>query len=204
MLTSQFYKYFIDYDYILIYQLDAFVFSDELHHWCNQGYDYIGSPWYLDFDGSDRSIGLHAVGGNGGFSLRKVRSFIKTLSTFTVINKPQVIIRQYSHLGILGRTLRIPFIIGKTFGLRNNSFYLRKTFSSNEDKFYAFFASKINPDFKVAPVEESIKFSFECQPQRLYSLNGNKLPFGCHAWQKHNIDFWKPFIECFGYDLSFL
>ena len=45
MLSEDFYSQFTGYSYILIYQLDAFVFKDELQIWVNKGYDYIGAPW---------------------------------------------------------------------------------------------------------------------------------------------------------------
>ena len=45
MLAKEFYERFLDCTYILIYQLDAYVFRDELKEWCNKGYDYIGAPW---------------------------------------------------------------------------------------------------------------------------------------------------------------
>ena len=45
MLAEDFYRRFLDYKYILIYQLDAFVFKNELISWCNKGYDYLGAPW---------------------------------------------------------------------------------------------------------------------------------------------------------------
>jgi hypothetical protein len=45
MLSAAFYEAFIQYEYILIYQLDAFVFKDELSFWCNQDIDYVGAPW---------------------------------------------------------------------------------------------------------------------------------------------------------------
>ncbi len=45
MLSREFYLRFKNYEYILIYQLDAYVFRDELDYWCGQGYDYIGAPW---------------------------------------------------------------------------------------------------------------------------------------------------------------
>ena len=41
-----FYSAFRNYDYMLIYQLDAWVFRDELQMWCEKGYDYIGSPLF--------------------------------------------------------------------------------------------------------------------------------------------------------------
>ena len=45
MVERDFYKRFVEYEYILIYQLDAFVFRDELEQFCDYGYDYIGAPW---------------------------------------------------------------------------------------------------------------------------------------------------------------
>lgn len=75
MLAPDFYESFIDYEYVLIYQLDAFVFNDKLEYFCDCGYDYIGASW---------TPGLVAVSeedcrvihvGNGGFSLRRTRAF---------------------------------------------------------------------------------------------------------------------------------
>src|SRR6266487_2982895 len=45
LLSKPFYDRFRDYRYILIYQLDAFVFSDQLEDWCARGFDYVGAPW---------------------------------------------------------------------------------------------------------------------------------------------------------------
>ena len=42
--TQEFYLPFVEYEYVLIYHLDALVFSDQLIFWCRKGYDYIGSP----------------------------------------------------------------------------------------------------------------------------------------------------------------
>jgi len=44
MMSPAFYDAFKAFDYILIYQLDAFVFRDELEYFCSLGYDYIGAP----------------------------------------------------------------------------------------------------------------------------------------------------------------
>ena len=45
LMSPQFYETFSDFDYMLIYQLDAFVFYDALEEFCSLGYDYIGAPW---------------------------------------------------------------------------------------------------------------------------------------------------------------
>src|SRR5690606_37977430 len=44
MTFTGFYKKFEAYDFMLLYQLDAFVFEDWLVEWCRKGYDYIGAP----------------------------------------------------------------------------------------------------------------------------------------------------------------
>ena len=41
VLSEEFYRSFQHYTYMLIYQLDAYVFKDELLNWANKGYDYI-------------------------------------------------------------------------------------------------------------------------------------------------------------------
>lgn len=77
LLSEEFYDRFSQYEYMLIYQLDAFVFSDRLMEFCSLGYDYIGAPWPMNHR---YSIGRRAAKiGNGGLSLRKIDSVIKLL-----------------------------------------------------------------------------------------------------------------------------
>ena len=76
LLSKIFYKRFENFNYMLIHQLDAYVFKDELAFWCSNGYDYIGAPWFEDF--KDKGEELWKVG-NGGFSLRNIKSATKVL-----------------------------------------------------------------------------------------------------------------------------
>ena len=70
LLTSKkFYESFANYKFILIYHLDALVFSDQLAVWCARDLDYIGAPLFPSTD--TPNIRAPRVG-NGGFSLRKV------------------------------------------------------------------------------------------------------------------------------------
>lgn len=76
LLQQDFYRRFLDYDSILIYQTDAFVFSDRLREFCAMGYDFIGAPvgryvplWNL----------LGARIGNGGLSLRRPAACLRML-----------------------------------------------------------------------------------------------------------------------------
>ena len=46
MLTRNFYLFYKQYSHILIAQIDAYTFSDELIKWCKTGFDYIGAPCF--------------------------------------------------------------------------------------------------------------------------------------------------------------
>ena len=72
--------------------------------------------------------------------------------------------------------------------------YITSPEDFNEDTWWAVLIPQIY-NFKVAPLEDATKFSFEANPKRLYNENGNQLPFGCHAWEKYEPDFWERFIK---------
>lgn len=80
MMFTEFYKMFSDYgyDYILIHELDAFVFSNKLEYFCNLGYDYIGAPWPMMYAKSIDGKRLRV--GNSGFSLRNVKAHYNLLT----------------------------------------------------------------------------------------------------------------------------
>ena len=160
MLSADFYKRFINYDFMLIYQLDAYVFKDELGYWCEQGYDFIGAPWNR-YDFLRNKIHLIEAGVNGGFSLRKIPSFIKVLSDE---GNGKIILKDFISSG------------------------------RNEDGFFSIQAKMIDQTFKVAPYGVAMNFSFEYKPEKLYEMTGHKLPFGCHAWEKCNPQFWGKYI----------
>lgn len=195
MLSISFYKRFKPFNYILIYQLDAFVFKDELDEWCNKGFDYIGAPWVV----SEGNSFVISGAGNGGFSLRKISSQIRVLKCFKRVIPFWELYERYS-LNTRGRGYR--FKINEMLKLflhltvRNNTNY---RFNSNdyflEDDFWV----RCNDLFKwynVADVGSSIKFSFETHPSYLFKLNNNTLPFGCHAWNKYEYEcFWQNIIK---------
>jgi len=86
--SISFYKRFADsYQYLLMYQLDAFLFDDRIEYFCNLGYDYYGAPWkdgvasplFLFNRKLLKSWGPRFYVGNGGLSLRKLSSTIDLL-----------------------------------------------------------------------------------------------------------------------------
>lgn len=195
LLSPFFYRTFRKHEYLLIYQLDAWVFSDELEYWCSKGFDYIGAPWYESFGLPIEEPKILAVG-NGGFSLRKIKSHIRVLYSFSYISSPSEIWTNIfcNNVGVRRKLVNIfRFLSNVTF--RNNSFFLFNSHAGQEDGFWCFFAAKNFQWYKVADVESAIAFSFETHPEKLYILNNHKLPFGCHAWEKHNPEFWKSFVN---------
>lgn len=178
-----FYRKFSSFDYLLIYQLDAWVFRDELSSWCAKGYDYIGSPWFEHFGSVQTGDGLWKVG-NGGFSLRKVDIFLSMtlpLSAFSTIEAKN------------GAKHLFASIIQSFVNSIMLVYYIR--FSKvNEDVYFTMIAEKFTRQKVYIPdVLEAARFSFEQSPGYLYQLVGT-LPFGCHAWEKHEKDFWRDKI----------
>lgn len=79
LLNMNFYRVFSDYEYMLIYQLDGFVFSDRLQEFCDLSYDYIGAP--VPYIGWPK---MPSLIGNGGVSLRRIAKCIALLSHLDV------------------------------------------------------------------------------------------------------------------------
>ena len=82
LLSQQFYARFREFEYMLIYQLDAFVFVDLLQEFCSLGYDYIGGPWQLQNSLQQVRPGKYKIYhvGNGGFSLRRIEACCRLLA----------------------------------------------------------------------------------------------------------------------------
>lgn len=177
LLSHQLYAAFADYKYMLIYQLDCYLFSDRLLYWCNKDYDYIGAPWIASkntalkkilssFDNKNKKrrskIFFHV--GNGGFSLRKINTF----SFITKEFKPDI----------------------EKDLLRNP-----KDYKLMEDVFWSFKAPELFPKFKIPSYKKALKFSIDRKPELALKKNNNRLPFGCHGINKPKvIGFWKKNI----------
>lgn len=150
MLNREFYELFCSFEYILIYQLDAFVFEDRLIEFCNYDYDYIGAPWLRGVTVGKADTQKKIYVGNGGLSLRKVDAFLRIL--------------------------------------RAN---LEEKISIAEDVFWA---SQSSDTFRIAPINIALQFSIEVNVRVGFKMNKNRLPFGCHAWEKYDFRFWEKYI----------
>lgn len=192
MMLKDFYLRFKQYDYMLVYQLDAYVFRDELDIWCRKGYDYIGAPWFFDCKSHEEDAKLWKVG-NGGFSLRKIDTHIRILTRkLPVLGLRELIKRTRSFLP----KKRFGSIFVHLLGWHNTIDYYVRTYPYYEDFFWCEKIPSLKIDYKIPSAEEAIPFSFEKSPSYLYELNNNRMPFGCHAWQKYEYEsFWKNYIK---------
>ena len=191
MMQKMFYASFKSYRYILIYQLDAFVFKDELSYWCNQGYDYIGAPvetpWFEKYKENKDGIENWRVG-NGGFSLRKVEYFLNVLSRKLPLMKVKINnIFKYSELKK----------VANIFGWENTiNYYVNLEDKENEDVFYTVYLQDSYVPPKLPSVEIAALFAIEKSPSYMYERIGRHIPFGCHAFLKYEYEhFWKQYIE---------
>lgn len=187
MLSLTFYERFRHYRYMLIYQLDAYVFSDQLKEWCDKGYDYVGAPWMR------KNKQFHHTCGNGGLSLRHIDSIIQLLSLpaneklFSLRG-----LRSCYRKGSVWHKIK-GITLGLLMGARRNSVrYFIEEEGVTEDVFYS--AQKFDR-FRIPDSEEAMWFAFERYPSYLFQLTGGQLPFGCHAWHRFEYEeFWRTYI----------
>lgn len=196
LLSDWFYREFEDYTHILIYQLDSYVFKDELSYWTKKKYSYVGAPWFAD-NSNDNSVSEFMGVGNGGFSLRNVQDSIKVLTSNVKIRslKEHIINNKNSNKSFYVLRGIKHYLNSPTFKT------IKKNKHVNEDKMF-FLAAKRFKDFKIPLPEEALEFSFEKQPSKLYEMNNKQLPFGCHAWWTYDLGFYRSYIEKDGYNLS--
>jgi hypothetical protein len=183
LLSPLFYERFLDSEYILIYQLDAFVFKDELTEWCQKGYDYIGAPWIASLKKSIWAKFFNFVAkkfrtkkkngreqtffkvGNGGFSLRKVTSH------FSIAKNNKKFI--------------LDFLNAK-----------EKEIYAIEDVFWSLKAIEFDENFRIPDYKEALHFAIDRKPKIAFSLINNQLPFGCHGINKPKvIKFWSKILS---------
>ena len=66
-----------------------------------------------------------------------------------------------------------------------------KNYSGNEDRFWAIDVFNIYPKYKKPDVNEALAFAFEVHPRMCFTKSDHRIPFGCHAWWKHDREFWE-------------
>lgn len=174
MLAPDFYKTFLNYKFILIYQLDALVFKDELLYWCSMNYDYIGAP----------NLPHQNMAGELQF-LKNYSALLHFMSKYLLIN------HQVSNVGNGGFSLR------KT----RSCYWLLKILKKkaadweyNEDGFFKYWGNLLFPLFKLPDDRKALHFSVEHSPRESLVKLEHKPPFGCHAFEKFSLETWLQYM----------
>lgn len=202
LLSRAFYEAFAAYDFILIYQLDALVFSDRLLEWCDRGYDYVGAPWV---PGAHTPRHRVPAVGNGGLSLRNVRASLAVLDDAalarTFFYDPVTLASPLPNTPPLPpewrRGPRRQLLRVRAFNNWRRAVVraLLRPERIVEDEFWGLAAPRLHAEFRVAPDDEAMHFAFEGEPRVLFARLGGALPFGCHAWDRVDRAFWEPHLE---------
>jgi hypothetical protein len=185
MLSDEFYARFERFDYVLIHQLDALVFADQLIDWCKRGFDYIGAPWIKDpvlpalhsrvlfalkrrvYRWTDRQArrepGMHYTQyaysvGNGGFSLRRVSKMREVLARLST---------------------------------QADRYRRGDPAIHHEDLFFCVEANRFLTRVSTPGMREAAHFAWELQPSVAAQLTKGQLPFGCHGWNKLHRNEWR-------------
>ena len=183
-----FYEAFTSFDFIQIAQTDCWVFEDKIDYFASLGFDYIGAPWMEGgFDGNPQQK-LWKVG-NGGFSLRKVGTFLSIIDTIENGPEGKTPVFKNRRWGIKG--------VLKNLGIRNNlKHYVEE--APGEDIFWSIYVTQVfgNDIFKIADPKTAAHYSFEVHPEFLFrEITRGQLPMGCHNWKNNNPSFWKEYIK---------
>lgn len=206
MLSSDFYKTFLDYTYLLIYQLDCYIFQDNLDYWMNKNYDYIGAIRFKTISPNTEYFELWSAS-NGGFSLRRVNKFASILNSNKAMYGLKELYINLSYtlsckeIGIVGKLKSLlAFPLAYFFNYKNKIKEIIHNTGINEDHFIQVELIERTHLLTTIDVENAISFGWDELPDVMYERY-KELPMGVHAWSKSkkphekNFDFWKKFIE---------
>ncbi len=162
LLSEEFYRQFIDYEYMLIAQTDTYILNTDhtLEEFIGisreRSYDYWGAVWPEGPFGRPYTIKdrlkLMVVKepeklrvGNGGFSLRHI------INTINLIRRRKNLIDLYWRF--------------------------------NEDMFFSWFAYVPDDKYRAASEEEAYDFALETNIKE--ETEKGHIPYAVHAWEKH-------------------
>jgi len=156
LLDVQFYKFFENYTHILICQSDAIVLKPELHLWLKKEYDFIGAPWL------------------NGWEMK--------LITDKIPISEGIVCR--AHVGNGGLSLRNVKACIKLINEYPDIHLEWSKYGHAEDLFFSF-TGFISREFRIPNLMVASHFSHETQPETMFKLIGNNLPFGIHGHDKY-------------------
>lgn len=179
MLWPGFYERFADFEYLLICQTDAYVFADRLDYWSARGHDYVGAPWIAS-PRNAWNVGLQRLG-----------------NLFRPADKQE---QHYFRVGNGGFSLRRVAMMHRV--TREQQPLIEQLMAHRtdqnlhvEDKFFSLVAPRHYPDMLIPDYREAVDFCIDRRPHLALRINGGRLPFACHGFNKRNVrQFWQPIL----------
>lgn len=196
-LNKQFYKRFIVYEYMLLFELDCLIVKDNLSYWLNKNYSYIGAPTVkkslLHF--SNRAPRKLKYFCNGGFSLRKISHFINVLESdkFYFLNN-----YTWRELKRFKRILDFSNLYFKSKKSKNPSQFFARFFYLNEDVFWSYFAKLFDKNFKCpspSNLQYMANFAIDTGPEFVRTQINEKHPFAYHKLFAYNLKLWQDLTK---------
>jgi len=217
LLSAAFYERFLTTRYILNYQLDAYVFRDELEEWCTKGYAYVSAPFML------RSLLLQLRLGKGLW--RQTLSVLAFRSRRAAAAENATLRVRLSR-GIAGERcgryarrrdcscaqwkrmlLYYRMCTGGGLSLRQTAVFYELASRWAERFAERWAAGTLLPEdivwngllarsgYRLPSFRKRLSFAFDTNPRLCYWLCGRTLPFGCHSWiQRRRLGFWQRCI----------
>jgi hypothetical protein len=180
MLSRTFYNRFSKCKNILICQHDALIISNSLAEWIDRKFAFIGAP---HFEGFHDPILPYKFRGsqNGGLSLRNI-SMARSI----------ILVRPSQFMAFLVRQRILP-IINFVLGLARRVIVEYEP-GLNEDIVWSEVVPSVYKKYILPPPEVAARFAFETSPSYLFSVTGGRLPFGCHAYERYEPEFWRSHL----------
>jgi len=179
MLSADFYRRFEAFEYLLICQTDAYVFADRLDDWVARDHDYIGAPWIAS-PRNAWNIGLQRL-----------------TNVFRPVGKRD---EHYFRVGNGGFSLRRVAMMRRITEEQQDDIAQRLAHPGPdllhvEDKYFSLVAPQRYPQMRIPDYREAVDFCIDRRPPLALQINGGRLPFACHGFNKRNVRvFWQPII----------
>ena len=195
-VNPAFYDLFSHYEFMLTYELDAYIFHNDIDACHGFEYDFIGAPIFEGYlQAKPEAPFRRAL--NSGFSMRNISACREMLSK----------LQRYKQWWKRNKFFLVNFpflrrLVKSNWQRVMDHDHLRgylKDDYFHEDIIWTEIIPELFPAFKIAPPEVALSFSFEVNPERLYHLNGAQLPLGCHAWPRFPA-FWESHIRLTAWD----
>lgn len=176
LLRDDFYARFDAFEHVLVHQTDAFTFRDDLAEFCAMDYHYFGAPFAEGYAWPSYSP----------------RGLSHVVNRFPSL-KP----KKKVYVGNGGYSLRH---VEATRRLLRDDWLASRTYTGHEDIYFATRAlTRWRKTFRICDVDTARRFAIDEAPRAEYAKLG-RLPMGCHAWQKVDPEFWRPFLADLGYE----